>query len=148
MGAQIYAKKSNKSLSDGLLRGICECENAKITLGAHFSALCNARKRSFDRLCVPICYFKRHHRIVSSSSTNATVPSTQTPPSHRHKRHCPHGNPHLYKLAPWHDKRRNPKDALRPSHNLCHIRQPAPWVHSHLKCPTNNYHRWGDSPTL
>ena len=61
--------------------------NIKITLGAHFSALCNALARSIDRLGVPICYFKRHHRIVSSSSTNATVSSTQTPPSHRHKRH-------------------------------------------------------------
>ena len=57
--------------------------NIKITLGAHFSALCNALARSFDRLGVPICYFKRHHRIVSSSSTNATVPSTQTPLSSR-----------------------------------------------------------------
>ena len=34
--------------------------NIKITLGAHFSALCNALARSFDRLSVPICYFKRH----------------------------------------------------------------------------------------
>ena len=56
--------------------------NIKITLGAHFSTLCNALARSFDRLDVPICYFKRHlHARQKVQPERRTAPQPQ-PLSH------------------------------------------------------------------